>query len=159
MIGSPLSQSTAWFYSQYPDADWWTGTFNTKEEAISEGISAFGGGEFYVRIGVKQTPSDIVDVDHIIELIRESIMDSASEIAHEASDHVEISEIELGNLHTEIEAWAENSVKVNFSVMKGEPELIPEQPFCVSCSGTIVKAHGEVCHECKEDMVEEVINK
>lgn len=111
-----------WGYSESEHAEVWSGACATREEAIQEGAKELGLTEFWVRSGIRPSPSEFLpDVDFLLEHMGEAAQDKVGEAAEEFPDVSDEARDELEALLSE---WADQHITVGFWAASGAPEIV-----------------------------------
>lgn len=119
---------TRWGYASSFDAELWTGSFETREEAIAAGREEFGAEDFFIRSGREPDPGDCVPVT-LMEDLLDRIAENAAEWGDVAEDWPDTpggsAEDELRDF---VVAWARKHLRPTFWVAGGAVERVPGEP-------------------------------
>ena len=112
-----------WGYASSRDAETWTGAYETRKEAILDGLADYCGEGFWIHSG-HLVPLETVlpDVDDLLERMGEVAYDEAGEVAEDYPDVTDEARIELEEL---LRGWCEKHARPTFWVADGEAEFIP----------------------------------
>ena len=114
-------------HASYEDAEQYSGTFPTREEAIAEGTTEYGGEPFYVMAGESPEAASLMpDADHILDIMAGNAHDNYGHDLTE--DFPEVTEEAKAELDALLKDWANKHVEVTFWEAVGTPERIePEE--------------------------------
>lgn len=112
-----------WGHMLCIDGERYEGCLETREEAVAEGIDAYGGEPFYVIEGeVPHASRFLPSALNLIEAMNESARDEAGDCAEDFPDVGKDAEKELDDL---LRAWASKHIpNVPFWIGIGDPERI-----------------------------------
>ena len=117
-----------WGYAEHHMAEWWTGSFATREEAIAEArvelANNHGEPPFYVRKGVYPDPCKHVCTDPDMTL--ECIEESAADQVYAEDDVFEVRPGAEKAFETMMREWARRYLVPKVWAPVGEPEKIDE---------------------------------
>lgn len=123
---SSTAPRTVWGHAQSEDAERYSGIHATREEAIAEGLTEYGGEPFYILAGTKPTPESLMPTARqMIEDIEQRAYDN-----HDAAEDwdANVSAEAKAELEELLGAWARKHIKVEFWDGVGSPERIePEK--------------------------------
>lgn len=119
-----------WGFASSSDAELWTGSFATRDEAIAAGREEFGGEGFFIRSGQAPDPGACVPVT-----LADDLLDRMAENAAEWGDIAEdwpdapggTAEDELRNF---VVAWARKHLGPTFWIANGATERVPGAAPC-----------------------------
>ena len=119
-----------WGHSDDRNTDLWRGACPSREEAILDGTSEYGGEPFWVQRGVPRDPADYVpDVADIIEQMAEN---AADDVGEPAADWPDVGKEAKAALAALLQTWARKHCPVHFWSASGDPEEVtppgPEEP-------------------------------
>lgn len=115
-----------WGYAESDQAERWSGSCGTREEAVAEGRAHFGKKDgFWVRRGDPCKSSQFVpDGSWVIEDMGQRAGDEVGEAAEDWPDVPKEKEEELTKL---LEDWADKNIPCRMWVSAGDPEYIPPE--------------------------------
>lgn len=103
-------------------AEKFNGSYASREEAIAEGTTDYGGEPFYVLEGEYPTASEMVpDQEWVLERIGDYAVDNYGEVALGFPQVTDEAKAELDAM---LKAWADKHIKVEFWTGVRSPELI-----------------------------------
>jgi hypothetical protein len=120
----PEPGDECWGYSGSRDAEWWTGSLATREEAIAEALAELEEDVVWIYKGWKPAAAHFFpDADDLCETAAERASD---EVGDPAEEYPEVSDEAKTELNALLEAWAEKHIATpRFWIGDGgEPERI-----------------------------------
>jgi len=110
---------TVWGTGSSPDGDW-DGTFDTRMEAIENGLSEYRE-PFWICSGRAKAPSEYLDISVLWERMSENTADDG---APDSSDFPDVPTDKEKELVSYLEAWVDAHIETDFWIADSEPERI-----------------------------------